>query len=85
MSHFFLSFVAIIVVFVISISVKRHGLNASEEQNDLDLKCLQLLRATMQHMINKLPQNWETKLNKHTMFVDSHFSLKMKQCNQRTI
>lgn len=45
--------------------MKRYKKLASEEQEELDLKCLKLLRATIHYLIEKLPEGWEDNLSSH--------------------
>ena len=48
--------------------MKRYKKIAGEEQEELDMKCLQLLRATIQNLIDKLPDGWEENLSKHQRY-----------------
>ena len=56
------------IIFSERISMKRYKKSAGEEQQELDMKCLQLLRATIQNLIDKLPDGWEEKLSKHQRY-----------------
>lgn len=51
------------------ISAKRTHLNEKEklDQIELDVKCLQLLRALIYNEIVKLPEDWESEAARHRL------------------
>ena len=45
------------------ISSKKKSAEETKEQNELDIKSLQILRAMLYNTIIKLPDNWKQKAN----------------------
>ena len=45
------------------ISSKKNAAGETKEQNELDMKSLQILRAMLYNAIIKLPDNWKGKSN----------------------
>ena len=52
-------------LFSISMGHKRMTEAARQEMDDLNIKCLQLLRAMVHNEERKMPEDWETRTTEH--------------------